>query len=100
MTAAYAEKALADVMPFVGLGAVPEEARFVRKIGCPKTRQFEVLELGYSLIVREVPTAENPMPGPYSGVLPMAQLLKALATDVLKANDQAVAEKSAAAANG
>lgn len=68
-------------------GELPEEAHLVRMIGCPDTRQFEVLELGYHLYVREVPTVQTPMPGPMVGRLWVGEVLKALAVDVLKAND-------------
>lgn len=68
-------------------GEVPEEARFVRMLGCPDTRQFEVLELGMMLFLREVATKANPYPGPFVATLPMAGLFKAMAVDVLKAND-------------
>ena len=92
MIAQRAFNALSSLNPEVLDGEAPEEARFVRKIGCPKTRQFEVLEMGYSLFIREVPTTANPVPGSHVAVMPMAKLLKAMATDVLKANDKAVAE--------
>ncbi|MEL6919527.1 MAG: hypothetical protein AAFO77_00690 [Pseudomonadota bacterium] len=68
-------------------GEIPDEARFVRMIGCPETRQFELLELGYQLFLREVPTVQNPNPGTTVGRLWAGSLLKALAVDVLKAND-------------
>lgn len=68
-------------------GDLPEEARFVRMLGCPDSRQFEVLELGYQLFVREVPTRQNPKPGSTVGRLWVGDVLKALAVDVLKAND-------------
>lgn len=92
MKANYTENALIGLTPWVDIGDVPEEARFVRKIGCPKTRQFEVLELGYSFLVREVPTEANPVPGSHAAVLAMDRVLKAMATDVLKANDKAAAQ--------
>lgn len=68
-------------------GNLPEEARFVRMLGCPDTRQFEVLEMGYALFVREVATKANPTPGSAVARLWLADVLKGMAADVLKGND-------------
>lgn len=80
----------AQVLADLAQGTLPDEARLVRRIGCPQTRQFEVHELGYHLFVVEVPTEANPAPGPWVGRLWLADVLKALAVDVLKANDEGV----------
>lgn len=88
MNAPRAARALKGIEPVrVEAGRVPDEARRVRVLGCPATRGFEVLELGGMIIVREIATVANPAPGPFAATLPMAQLLNAMAADVLKAND-------------
>lgn len=86
LLAGLAPSALADL----AIGDLPDEARTVRMLGCPDTRQFEVLELGYQLFIREVATLANPVPGPWVGRLWAGDLIKALAVDVLKANDGVV----------
>lgn len=84
--------ALDDMTVDVVHGDVPEESRFVRMLGCPDTRQFEVLELGGMILLRETPTKHQPNPGRSVARMDSAKLLKAMAAAVLKANDEAAAE--------
>lgn len=85
--AVLALSAPAHMLTDVVEGPLPAEARPVRMLGCPDTRQFEVVELGYALFVREVATRANPTPGPMVARLWLADTLRGMAVDVLKAND-------------
>lgn len=62
-------------------GTIPDEARFVRRLGCPDTRQFDVLELGGMLMVREVGN------GDHVARIGLAELFNKMAVAVLKHND-------------
>lgn len=68
-------------------GEIPEEARFVRRLGCPATRQFDVMELGGDLFMVEVATDANPTPGDHVVIIPTMDIFRQAATRVLKAND-------------
>lgn len=96
MRAERSQRTLASMLPANGpeleVGEIPEEARFVRNLGCAASRQFEILELGTMFMLREVPSALNPTPGPVVATLPMKALFNAMAADVLKENDLLSAE--------
>lgn len=98
--AVLALSAPAHTLTDVVEGALPDEARFVRMLGCPDTRQFEVVELGYALFIREVATMANPTPGPMVARLWLADTLKGMAVDVLKGNDLHSAKKQQTKENG
>ena len=78
-----------DIAPDVRIleGELPDEARFVRRLGCPKTRQFDVYEMGYSLFMVETPIEERPQSETKVAVIGCRQLLNTTAARLLKSND-------------
>ena len=78
-----------DIAPDVHIvdGPLPGEAHLVRRLGCPKTRQFEVYEMGYSLFIIETPTEQRPEKNTKVAVIGCRKLLNTTAARLLKAND-------------
>ncbi len=80
--------AVAGLLVDMVRGELPEEAQRVRLIGCPQSRQFEVLELGQAMFVREIACEANPDPGNAVACLWSAPMFNRLAAAVLKENDK------------